>query len=858
MIMSSKNNIHSCLVVTYGPVPTTQYQTVEGGGMRAWGLAKGLLANGVSVAVAINSSFPQNLSEYEGVKLLNWSLDEPFADLTNTYDTVIMSYCMGDPSVFVVDHLLPSVQLVLDVYVPIYVEVSARDSNNKLAEYSAYMADVARHNKVLKRGDFFLCANEAQKVFYTGVLGSLGIVNPLSYRQDRIKIVPFGIHSTPPKLGMNPYQKLGIKKTDKTILWFGGLYPWFRIEELLEAIQILSKKDSSIKFVIVGGKNPFNNNPDLLRQYKATIAFAKEHNLLNKHVFFVDWVNYDTRIDWYKYADFVISINQPGEENAFAWRTRVMDYIWGELVTLTNGGDPLGNELLENDAALYLPDLGSATITDTIENIYKKPILLKEAHTALAKLKPKYYWENITANLSKIIASHSLPYSDERNFISINNLFDDTAQNTVVTSRRRRPHHIIGALKNPRGILDHAREKGIRRSIRLGKDIVQNQLKKRIIAPRQFVFISHPIDNTGAPLVLLQIIDEVIVKYGPSNVRVITPFIDNKILRTLREKGIKVEKAAHMNYGLTAAQLALSKNDFVFMNTVAVYDNYRDVILRMLSIDHINRVGWFIHEDENQLKVVKPQLELKTEAKRIGELIEENKLDIFVPSKRVKLFYDKLFNTNCVINIPLHVDVPKNMQRKRTSNEYEKIDFYLSGTPSDGRKGQLIALAAFNEFLLKYRAKNPKNYREFSFHLVSVGDDYISQQIKTIGSSTLGKRLHTYPQVSREKALEIANSCNAVICCSLNETFALYVAEGMLMGHIVLRNDSAGIDEQLVDGKNGYFISSDIPKFAQAIEKILNKNTSTNAVLGKMGLYSQGMMEEYANNKYLKYFNMDN
>ncbi|HMS92670.1 MAG TPA: hypothetical protein PKC05_04230, partial [Candidatus Saccharibacteria bacterium] len=88
--MPNKQNEKTCLVITYGPVPTSQYQTVEGGGMRVWGLAKGLKQNGVRVTVAVNNSFVQELDEFEGVKLVNWGLDEKFRDLINTYDSVII------------------------------------------------------------------------------------------------------------------------------------------------------------------------------------------------------------------------------------------------------------------------------------------------------------------------------------------------------------------------------------------------------------------------------------------------------------------------------------------------------------------------------------------------------------------------------------------------------------------------------------------------------------------------------------------------------------------------------------------------------------------------------------------------
>jgi hypothetical protein len=223
--MTLPNHVKTCLLVTYGPVPTPQYQTIEGGGMRVWGLAKGLQAHGVTTTVAINQSFPQEITEQEGIKLVNWSLDDQFAALINTYDAVVVSYTMGDPSVFIADHINDDVQLILDAYVPIYVEVSARDAVDMTTEMRNYMADLKRYNHVLKRGDYFLCASKAQKTFYVGVLAALGVINPRSYRNDRIIIAPLGIHDLAPTTTENPYLKLGIKESDFTVMWFGGLYP---------------------------------------------------------------------------------------------------------------------------------------------------------------------------------------------------------------------------------------------------------------------------------------------------------------------------------------------------------------------------------------------------------------------------------------------------------------------------------------------------------------------------------------------------------------------------------------------------------------------------------------------------------
>lgn len=845
--------MQSCLVITYGPVPTTQYQTVEGGGMRAWGIAKGLQRNNIEVTVAVNDSFPQELDEHENIKLVTWSLNDKFAELINSFDAVIVSYCMGNPSVFIADRINDNVQLILDAYVPIYVEVSARESKDIDTEYRNYMGDIVRFNHVLKRGDYFLCASQSQKTFYTGVLSSLGIINPRSYREDRILVVPFGIHDEPLKISENPYKNLGIKDSDFVVLWFGGLYPWFHVEELLESMDKLSKyKD--IKFVFVGGKNPFNPNPDFFRQYEKTVKFADDKKLIDKSIYFIDWVDFDERVNWYVHADTVISLNQPGEENAFSWRTRVMDYVWGELAIITNGGDPLSETLLSQNAAIRLPQLSSNEITNTILSVHDNSKILEDVRKQVKQIKKTFYWHTIVEPIVQYINQHTLPYTLESAYMKKHGigLSDPTGPSSLSPIKQGKVGRVISAVPKT---ISYARRKGIRSSVKLASDIAVAQFTKRKSRARQYVFIAHPMDNTGAPLVLMQIIEEYAKKYGGNRVRLIAPVVlpDHQV--RLKKLGVRVEKAAHgLNFRMIRLQLGLRRNDFVMINTIAIYDNYREFILLWLKTSRLKHAYWFIHEDEKQIPVVNPTFLAASTLHKIQNLIKQQKLTVLTPSERTRQEYTKILDSKEGIKtIPLHVEVDKKYTAPRKAKDYSQLEFLLSGTPSDGRKGQLLALAAFQYYLDNFYSKSPKTYRDFKLRFVSIKDDYISQQIKWISNSVFGKQVIIYPQVSKDEAMEITRKCNAVICCSLNETFALYVAEGMLMGHVVLRNNSAGIDEQLRDGVNGYFIDHhDIKQFAGVIEKLLNRTKTSDSDLQKMGEKSRQIINDYAKNGYLE------
>jgi glycosyltransferase involved in cell wall biosynthesis len=213
--------------------------------------------------------------------------------------------------------------------------------------------------------------------------------------------------------------------------------------------------------------------------------------------------------------------------------------------------------------------------------------------------------------------------------------------------------------------------------------------------------------------------------------------------------------------------------------------------------------------------------------------------------------YQRLLGVERVETVLLRVTVDERFTRVREPNEYEQVRFLISGTPFDGRKGQPLAIAAFNELIHSTLDRDPTAYRDFSLVLIGIGDDYVSRQIRSLGTNVLGDRLEIVPHVSRERALEITSECNAVICCSLNEAFGLYIAEGMAMGHVVLRNDVCGQDEQLRDGANGFRIDSgDIRQFAGVLERVLNRNTTSNEDLQRMGRLSQQLIAPFRHRAY--------
>ena len=391
------------LVISYGPPPVPGVAAVEGGGLRCWGLARGLVTADPSLAVmlAIPDWYDLPLPPtHDGVRLVRWSR-EAIAGLVADYDMVIVSYCLGDDSVRIAEAVRPHQMLVLDAYVPIHVEMCARRSANKDREFADFERERRNWETVLRRGDLFLCASEPQRLYYLGVLATIGRINPLTYDEDPVRIVPYGVHPEEPQPRRQPCTELAGRSDAWKLLWFGGVYPWFDIAGLLEAVKRLDAIHPT-RLIVVGARNPFVRNDDFDRCHEQFLELVGRPDVAPL-VHLVDWVQFHDRGDWYLDADLTILANQPGIENAVAWRTRVVDYLWARTPVATNGGDPIGEELIAAGAAVRIDAADPAGTAATIAAVLRDPAALAAMRERCAELREKYLWPTVVAPLVEAI-----------------------------------------------------------------------------------------------------------------------------------------------------------------------------------------------------------------------------------------------------------------------------------------------------------------------------------------------------------------------------------------------------------------------------------------------------------------------
>jgi len=264
--------------------------------------------------------------------------------------------------------------VVCDLYDPMHLELLEQ---GKSAPDDRRAADLVGVTKVLdaqlERGDFFLCASERQRHFWLGHLAAMGRLTPRLYdadptMQSLLSVVPFGLSAEPPaRTGPGLRSSLGLAETDHVVLWAGGVYSWFDPLTLVRAMDDLRQRHADARLVFLGMKHP---NPEVAEMDigARTIQLADRLGLTGKHVFFNEqWVPYGQRQNWLLDADCGVTTHFEHVETTFAFRTRVLDYLWAGLPIVTTDGDAFADLVRTEKLGVVVPAADQKALADALE-----------------------------------------------------------------------------------------------------------------------------------------------------------------------------------------------------------------------------------------------------------------------------------------------------------------------------------------------------------------------------------------------------------------------------------------------------------------------------------------------------------
>jgi glycosyltransferase involved in cell wall biosynthesis len=376
---------------------------MAGPGIRYWELAR-VLAREFQVTLAVPERTSLTAEEFE---LFAYLLDEPeaLAALAQRADAVLAYGYAARRWPFLTGMSPP---WIADVYVPEPTEALGWYAAGTLAQREEHYAGVRRALEPLARhADFFICASERQRDFWLGLLAAVGRLGPQDFATDPtlrclVDVVPFGLPSEPPchrraiLKGIWP----GIQAGDRVVLWGGGLWDWLDPLTLVRAMPQVAARHPTARLVFPGTRHPNAAGVHDMAMRQWTMDLAQDLGLAGRSVFFGEWVDYGDWESCLLEADIGVSLHFDTVETRFAFRTRVLDYIWAGLPMVVSQGDVLSHLVRDYDLGYVVNCQDEEQVASALLALLDDPEARTRRRAAFEELRQNYTWDRISRPLS--------------------------------------------------------------------------------------------------------------------------------------------------------------------------------------------------------------------------------------------------------------------------------------------------------------------------------------------------------------------------------------------------------------------------------------------------------------------------
>ena len=415
-------------------------ERMAGSGIRYWNFARVL---GKQQPVTLASPNTTSLPAPEGVSLVSYTganEDErghKLVELIRDHDVVVAQHL---PFLYADAELLASRYIVVDLYAPWVLEKLEYSRIDPERGEPNRKDDVTILQRLLALGDFFMCASERQRDYWLGALTLAGRLDLAHIQADPelrnlIEAVPFGLPGPMPTAnGTGPRDVFtAIGPHDPLMIWNGGLWNWLDPLTAIRATGLLANGDlPNIRLVFMGTRSPGAQVAEMSMVDDA-VRLATELELIDKHVFFNEWVEYESRHNWLLQSDVALSLHYPTVEARFSYRTRLLDNLWCGVPTVATEGDVLADVVARDGIGLTVPAGNALAVASAVSTVID-PQAGRQFRSVIATVADHYTWERVCEPLARYCASpdratESRPELPGQRYLhDLERLYSETAQ----------------------------------------------------------------------------------------------------------------------------------------------------------------------------------------------------------------------------------------------------------------------------------------------------------------------------------------------------------------------------------------------------------------------------------------------
>jgi GT2 family glycosyltransferase/glycosyltransferase involved in cell wall biosynthesis len=381
-------------------------ERMAGTAIRSWELACSLVQH---VRVTLASPTPVGRSHI-GVDIATFETSNDLQALVDTSDAVVVfGFDLKRFEFLATTRAL----VIVDLYDPwIFGSLEQYDKMERSEADTQKDHEIATLNELADIGDYFLCASERQRDFWSGLLASRGRLDKAAHEQhptlrSLIDVVPYGVPDQPPARANPPVLKGGrfpsISSESKVVLWGGGTWDWFDPLGTLEAFVQVQNRVPEARLFFMGLELEGRGVPTMAST-KRLIERCHELGLIDRGLVVLGpWVPYDERGAYLLEADIGVVAAKDLAESRLAFRTRMLDHFWAGLPTLATSGDVLSELVAQRGAGIVVEPNSIEALANAMYTLLTDDTLHSEARAHSLKLADEFRWSGVVAPLAAML-----------------------------------------------------------------------------------------------------------------------------------------------------------------------------------------------------------------------------------------------------------------------------------------------------------------------------------------------------------------------------------------------------------------------------------------------------------------------
>lgn len=406
------NENSKVMILTHGLYPIPGY-TVSGNGIRAWGLAMGLVHNGFEVVYSTPKDTVHPHTPRPEVVLAPYSDKAELHALikTHTPGVLIVGY-------WAYMHLIPwdmDIPVVMDLLAPWLLEAEFQDECGMDIKISDYV-------NCLSKADYFLCCTNRQKAFHTSWL----IMSGFGCRDNIIDVIPI---SADPELPVRP----PCLPDKKIVFLYGGvLWPWRSPQEWISVLLNILAENGKGRLSLITGNYPLDESSSSgtlhLPRGDRYDAVLEQSDLLA----------YDEMERFFLQADVGIELSGKNAERELSFSFRIIEYLRCGLPVICNDFLEIADLIKEYDAGWVLDSGDENALENVVNRILSGEENLKEKSGNASRLIRKKF--NCLENIEPLALFCRTPFKREKINPSLSAKIQE--QDGLLEEQKKIIHHL--------------------------------------------------------------------------------------------------------------------------------------------------------------------------------------------------------------------------------------------------------------------------------------------------------------------------------------------------------------------------------------------------------------------------------